>query len=161
MKYHMSQLFGFSRYHSRADALTQAIDLALFSFKLFQICAILFEVSSGCPGTGWQSLSLYLDLLSLIDSFFSKMKPSVSISFLDVQNRVGIDLDDMGHWSRSCFIWSCKVMLGSFHQLKGHHHVFFTFSSSPLQYFFMLTLIIKRQEYWLSFAIGLKGHING
>jgi hypothetical protein len=27
----MSQVFGFFRYHSRADALTQAIDLALFT----------------------------------------------------------------------------------------------------------------------------------
>ena len=43
----MSQLFGFFRYHSRADALTQATDyvIALLSFKFFHICAILFEAS--------------------------------------------------------------------------------------------------------------------
>ena len=66
MKYHISQFYRFCWYHSRG-ALTPAIVLALCSFKLFQICAILFEVNSGCPGTGWQSFSLYLDLLSLID----------------------------------------------------------------------------------------------
>ena len=43
----MRQIFGFFWYHLRADALRQAIDLTLFSFKLFQICAILFAVSSG------------------------------------------------------------------------------------------------------------------
>ena len=69
MKYNISQFWRFCRYHSRADALTPAIDLALFSFKLFQICAILFEVNFGCPGRGWQIFSLYLDLLSLIDIF--------------------------------------------------------------------------------------------
>ena len=55
MKYQISQFCGFCWYHSRVDALTPAIDLALFSFKLFQICVILFEVNSGCPVTGWQS----------------------------------------------------------------------------------------------------------
>ena len=34
------------------------------SFKLSQIFAILFEVSSGCPGTDWHSLSLNLDLVN-------------------------------------------------------------------------------------------------
>ena len=58
MKYHISQFYRFCRYHSRADALTPAIVLALCSFKLFQICAILFEVNSGCPGTGWQIIGI-------------------------------------------------------------------------------------------------------
>ena len=67
MKYQISQLCRFCRYHSRADALTPSMDLALFSFKLFQICAILFEVNYWCPGTGWESFSSYLDLLFLLD----------------------------------------------------------------------------------------------
>ena len=86
----MSQIFGFFRYHLRADALVHVIDLALLRFKLFQICAILFEVNSGCPGTGCRILSLNFDLVFLIDDLFSKMKPSVFISFLAFHIKVAM-----------------------------------------------------------------------
>ena len=106
----MCQFWRFFRYHSRADALTSVIDLALYSCRLFQICAILFDVNSGCPGTGWQSFSLYLDLLSLIDGFFSKMRPSVSISFLAFHTKVGgLYKKDFG-----CSTWKWSMSVANF-----------------------------------------------
>ena len=63
-------------------SLVQAIDLQLLRFKLFQISAILLEVSSLCTGTGWNSWLMNFDLVFLTDSFFSKMKPSEFTSFL-------------------------------------------------------------------------------
>ena len=76
----MSQIFGFFWYHLRADALVHAKDLALLRFKLFQICAILFEVNSGYPGTGCRSLSLNFDLFWSFELytymiFYSNLKP--------------------------------------------------------------------------------------
>ena len=45
------EISGLFWYHLRANALVQPIDIELLRFQLFQICAILFEVSSGYPGT--------------------------------------------------------------------------------------------------------------
>ena len=48
------EIFGslYSNSFQEQMPLVQAIDLQLLIFKLFQISAILFEVSSLCTGTG-------------------------------------------------------------------------------------------------------------
>ena len=107
MQYHIHQveIFGLFWYHLITDALVQAIDLELLRSKLFQICAILFEVSSGCPGTGWQSFPLYFDLVFLTEFFFSKMKPSEFISFLAFHIEVAmVNRIENGNESQICWM---------------------------------------------------------
>lgn len=78
------EIFGslYSNSFQEQMPLVQAIDLQLLRFKLFQISAILLEVSSLCTGTGWNSWLMNFDLVFLTDSFFSKMKPSEFTSFI-------------------------------------------------------------------------------
>ena len=49
--------------------------------SVFKICASLFGASSECPGTGWRRLT---------DGFFSKIRPSVHISFLAFHTKVAM-----------------------------------------------------------------------
>ena len=86
-------------------SLVQAIDLQLLRFKLFQISAILLEVSSLCTGTGWNSWLMNFDLVFLTDSFFSKMKPSEFISFLAFHIEVAmVNRIENGNESQICWM---------------------------------------------------------